>query len=60
MRKVFIVEVDLDPIAGDMSTIDRAREALQQILDDRISHYNPSVTVASNEMQWFDAEGTTA
>lgn len=37
------VIVDLDPMPGTFSDEESARDAVQQILMDRIPHYNPAV-----------------
>jgi hypothetical protein len=39
------IEVELDPIPGVFSTPESAEETLQDILENCIPHYNPTVTL---------------
>lgn len=48
-RAIFLVGVDLDPVPGAFHTEESARTSIQQILRDRINHYNPSVQPISEE-----------
>src|SRR4051812_7875839 len=45
VKAYMLVQVDLDPIPGDMHTDDSARENIQAVLNHAIGHYRPSVLV---------------
>lgn len=51
IRKAFLVCVDLDPTPGAFHTEKSAEEFLGTILQDRIPHYNPVVSLAPENLQ---------
>lgn len=58
-RIALLVEVDLDEVPGIFHTEDSAIDNTRGILNHMISHYNPSVTLAPDELQpKNDSEGT--
>jgi hypothetical protein len=57
------VYVDLDPVPGNFHSADSARNAIANMLDARIPHYNPMVSIESydtskhpNEVRRFAAK----
>ena len=44
------VKVNLDPVPGAFHTPDSARDGVQQMLDDRIRHYEPEVSLVSENI----------
>jgi hypothetical protein len=50
-KKSYIVTVDLDEMVGEFHTEKSARIVLERILTDRISHYNPVVSLAPDSLQ---------
>jgi hypothetical protein len=44
-RVRLIVYIDLDPVAGTMHTDKSAQNIIQAILDMRLPHYNPNVSI---------------
>lgn len=51
VRKAFLVYVDLDPVPGTMHTQDSAQNVINRILQERIGHYNPIVSLAPESLQ---------
>lgn len=56
-RKAFIVYVDLDPVPGTFHSQESAQNVIRGILNDRISHYNPMVSLAPTDLQPDNNEG---
>lgn len=52
-RIAFIVTVDLDPMAGVMSTVKSAKEVVQNVLNDRLAHYNPTVELKDGQKHGY-------
>lgn len=50
-----IVEVDLDPVPGIMSTPVSAQSVIHSILSERISHYNPTISLTA-ETDYIQSE----
>lgn len=64
MRKArLLVVVDLDEMPGTMHTLESAEQVVQNVLYQRMSHYNPAVSLApaplyiSDDIQSNNAEG---
>lgn len=45
-RAAFLVYLNLDPVPGEMHTKESAESILQAVVNDRLSHYNPHVSLA--------------
>lgn len=53
-RKAFLVTIDLDPTYGSMHTPENVQANLYGLLDNLLGHYNPTVTLAPDELQPSD------
>lgn len=49
-RVSFVVDVDLDPVPGTMHTPESAQAVIRNVLYQRMSHYNPVVSLASEDL----------
>lgn len=47
-RTTFEISVDLDAVPGTFHTVESARDVIESILKQTISHYNPAVTIKAN------------
>jgi hypothetical protein len=61
MRKArLLVVVDLDEVPGTMHTVESAQQVTQNVLFQRMSHYNPVVSLApAPEYNSADAQPAT-
>lgn len=50
-RKAFVVYIDLDEVPGVMYSQESAQNVIRQVLQDRLSPYNPTVSLAPAAMQ---------
>lgn len=50
-RVCFAVYVDLDPVPGTFHSKESARNGIGRLLDERIHHYNPIVSIAPADIQ---------
>lgn len=67
MRKArVLVVINLDDMPGTMHTAESAREVVQNVLYQRMSHYKPAVSLApaptfdTSDIQTCDNEGSNA
>jgi hypothetical protein len=57
-RKAFLMYINLDDLPGQMYSQESAQNALRAILNGRMAHYNPLVSLAPAHLQVYDLEGT--
>lgn len=50
-RVAFVVYVDLDPMPGTFHSKESAQNVLRNIIHQRISHYNPTISLAPASVQ---------
>jgi hypothetical protein len=50
VKAAFIVIIDLDPVAGSMSTVESAHAHIQGALNNVMGHYNPEVHQPTSEI----------
>lgn len=50
-RVCFAVHMDLDPVPGTFHSKESARNVIGRLLDERIGHYNPIVSISPADIQ---------